>query len=439
LDFSSSLLSLGSGVLPESFDGLKSELPLDWIRQCLSAHGIATLRRRKLPAENVVWMIVGLALFRNRRIPEVVQRLDLILPDAEGNKRSLSEGAITPARDRVGAEPLRGLFKLTCDRWGQDSAKRHAWRGLKVLGIDATTLRVPDTRENRDEFGQLRGSSYPLVRMAALMVLRSRTLLDCAISGCRTGEATLAAEMIPTIPNDSVTILDRYFHCYWIWQAIRSDEKNRHWIVRARDDVRNWKTVQRLGPNDDLVEIAPSTYARWKHPEVSETIRARAIRYRRKGFKPRTILTSLLDPLAFPAKELSALYHERWELEIGYNEIKTTMLEQRESIRSKTPERVMQELWGLVTAYNLLRREMEAAAVELGVPPIRISFLVTLNLARDLFYWAEVASPGKWPEMFDKFRLDMRRVILAPRRTRSYRRHVKRPVDKYPANVGHLA
>jgi len=111
--------------------------------------------------------------------------------------------------------------------------------------------------------------------------------------------------------------------------------------------------------------------------------KVRAVRYQRKGFPPSTLLTSLLEPVAYPAEELIALYHERWELEVGYDEIKTHLLEREEAIRSKTPSGVRQELWGIGLAYNLVRLEMERAADEVGAPPSRISFVNALALIRN--------------------------------------------------------
>ena len=107
-----------------------------------------------------------------------------------------------------------------------------------------------------------------------------------------------------------------------------------------------------------------SHQARKKNPTLPKVWVVRAIRYQRKGFPPQTLLTSLLDPVDYPAEELIGLYHERWELELGYAEIKTEMLEREESIRSKSPTAVAQEMWGILLAYNLVRLEMERVADE---------------------------------------------------------------------------
>jgi hypothetical protein len=435
MSLSSSLVALGDGRLPATFEGLRTHLPLDWIESCLEKHGVATLRRRKLPVENVVWLIVGMALFRDRPIPEIVRRLDLVLPGEDGRKQDVAEGAITPARDRLGIEPLLSLFKMTAKRWVKESADRYPWRGLTLFGIDGKTLRIPDSLENRQEFGGHSGSNYPLVRLVMLMALRSRVALDFSLSGSATGEGTLAKKLLSSIPEHSLTILDRYFHNYTIWQEIYSQKENRHWLVRARDDLRkSWKTIERFGPGDELVEIAVSQQTRSKHPELPEKLRIRMIRYRRAGFKTRTLATSLLDHKVYPAREIAELYHERWELELAYDEIKTQTLESRETIRSQTPERVHQELSGLVIAYNLVRREMEGMALKLELPANRISFQATLMMMRDLFFWAEVAKPGKLPLMMAKMELKLETFVLPPRRARRYPRVLKARLSKYGIN-----
>ena len=109
------------------------------------------------------------------------------------------------------------------------------------------------------------------------------------------------------------------------------------------------------------------------------TLRVRAIRYRRRGFRPQTLLTSLLDPVAYPAAELVALYHERWELELGFDEVKTHTLERAEAVRSKTPARVTQEVWGLALGYNLVRLAMARVAARAGVAPTRVSIVTRSN------------------------------------------------------------
>lgn len=441
----SSLASLADGTLPKSFEGLKSHIDREWITSALAKTGVATVRRRKLPAEQVVWLAVGIALYRDRPIPEVVDRLDLVLHDENGKRQGITNGAIVEARNKVGAEPVADLFHATGRHWALESADKHRWRGLMVLGGDGTMMRVPDTAENRDEFGlppsssSRKSSGYPQIRAVGLMVLRSHLLLDFAFAGCKAGELAVAQPLIERAPDQSITILDRYFVNHLLWHKIRSGGHERHWLVRARSNSK-WRVVKRLGRSDDLVEIEFPRALRSEHPDLPRTFMARAVRYRRKGFRQRALLTSLLDPEKYPAVEIAELYHERWELELGYDEIKTEMLEREEAIRSEAPERVRQEVWGLAVAYNLIRREMEAAATQWGVPPRRMSFAISLRAIRDLFMWAAVASPGSLPKMLKDLRLELRHFILPPRRSeRRYARSVKIKMSGYARNDRHPA
>ena len=135
----------------------------------------------------------------------------------------------------------------------------------------------------------------------------------------------------------------------------------------------------------------------------------------------------------YPASELRALYHERWELELGFNEVKTEMLEREEAIRSKTPPGAMQELWAIGLAYNLIRLEMEQVAAEAKVPPARISFVMSMRLIRDEWMWAAASkSPGAIPANLRRLRNELKRFVLPPRRThRSFPRAVKLKMSSY--------
>jgi hypothetical protein len=443
MGLTSALVALGDGTLPASFEGLKSRVPIEWIESALKVHGVATLRKRKLPAEQVVWLAIGMGVYRDRPIEDVVSRLDLVLPGEDGEPQTVGKGAISTARARVGAEPLRTIFQVTTGHWGLESADRYRWRGLMVLGGDGVTLRVPDSPENREEFhlpgSARRSAGYPQIRGVGLLDLRSRKLVDFDFADCKTGELTLAGPLLERVPAHSVTVLDRLYVDYFLLHRIHSGGEQRHWLLRARKNLK-WEVVRRLGRGDELVEIAFSPAVRREHPELPQTFRARVIRYHRKGFRPRVLMTSLLDPEQYPATEIADLYCERWELELAYDEIKTHTLDREEAIRSRTPEGVRQEVWGLLIAYNLVRHEMEGVALERGVAPRRVSFLYSLRVIRDVFYWAATTSPGSLPKMVKKMRLAVGALILPERRThRRYPRHVKIKMTGYARNDGHPA
>lgn len=437
MGLASSLVAIGDGTLPDSYEGLKSHFNAGWIESALGRSGVATLRKRKLPAEQVIWLVIGMALYRDRPIDDIVRALDLVLPGEDGQLRAVTKGAIPQARDRVGAEPLRELFRSTAESWATASAEKHRWRGLMVLGIDGTRLRVPDSPENRETFGLASSAragtcSYPLIQVAALMALRSHLLLDFDFADGRTSEGELAWPMIERAPSEALIIVDRGFAYHATFQHIA--EGSRHWLARARKGHR-WQVVRKLGDGDDLVEIQTSSA---KNPEVPPAYVARAIRYQRKGFPAQVLLTSLIDAKRYPAAEIVELYHERWELELGYDEIKTETLEQFEAIRSRAPERVRQEVWGLAVAYNLVRREMEAVAAQLRVAPTRISFRGALRTIRDAFIWASVANPGAVPKLVQRMRMEIAELLLPERRPhRAYPRVVKIKMSNYDRNDSH--
>ena len=149
------------------------------------------------------------------------------------------------------------------------------------------------------------------------------------------------------------------------------------------------------------------------------------------GFRKQFLLTSLRESKNFPAQEIVELYHERWELELGYDEIKTDLLDREEAIRSKTPDGVRQELWGVLLVFNLVRLEMEAIARQENIAPTRISFVSALRLIRDEWEWLSLSNAGAIPKRLAELRRNVKRYILPPRRKRSYPRAVKLKMSNY--------
>lgn len=430
------LLAAGQGERSESFELFSRTLDIGWVRRALAATGTASVRRRKLPAEFVVWLVIGMALLRDRSIEEVVHHLDLVLPDlkAPGQRSRVSRGSVVEARDRLGGGALAVLFTETSQRWAGRSADALRWRELAVYGMDGTTLLTPDTVQNEQAFGRPRSGrsagAYPQLRLVALMVLRSHLLADFAVGPFDTSEQTLAHKLWERLPDHSLTIVDKGFLNYFVFHQIQAKGTERHWLCRAKANLK-WRVVRSLGPGDDLVEIPINRSLRKKHPELPQSIPARAIRYQRRGFRPQMLLTSLLDSKAYPASEIVALYHERWELEIGFDELKTHTLERAETLRSKAPERILQELWGLAIAYNLVRLEMAHVAERLRLPPSRLSYRHSLMLIRSFLLSAWLASPGVLPRRLHALHCDLSLLVLPERRGRSFPRVVKIKMSGY--------
>jgi hypothetical protein len=377
-----------------------------------------------------------MAMFRDRPISMVVASLDLAMPAPSG---PTAKSAIAQARARLGEEPLAYLFSTTADRWVSRSADRYTWRGYQLLAYDGTTLAVPDSPENRAEFGgQSSGpkggtSGYPSVRVVGLMSVRSHLLAALRIGPYAVGEVTLARELWRELPDHSVTIVDRGLMVANDLIQLERSGTNRHWVSRLKRKDTRFRTVASLGPGDALIELEVRREARRQNPELPRFWQVRAVTYIHQG-KTTTLLTSLVDPKQFPAEELIHLYRERWEEEIAYDEIKTHMLGREEAIRSRTPAGVRQELFGIAIAYNLVRLEMAAVGEEAKVPPTRISFMMALRTIRDEWFWSSTStSPGALPKHLAKLRQALKLWILPPRRSdRRYPRAVKVRTTHFP-------
>ena len=421
---------------PAQFEKMLGQFDAEWISQALAATGSATLRRRRLPMEQVMLLVIGMALLRDLAIPDVARQLELVLPS--GTSRTTAPSAVVQARRRLGADAMEWLFAHSAAQWGQDSVRRDTWRSLALFVVDGSTLRVPDTDANRAHFGGQKShrgeSGYPQLRLNVLMAARSHVLLAASFAPYSVDERTLAADLWTHIGDDSVTLLDRGYLQANVLVRL-AEGKNRHWLTRARKNS-TWNVIRRLGPGDALVEMAVSRTARGKDPTLPASFQARVIEYQQKGFAPQKLLTSLLDPAKYPAAEIRALYHERWEIELAYDELKTEMLDREEAIRSKSPDGVAQELWGILLAYNLVRREMESIADEIGQPPLRISFVAALRELVSQLLWAAVTgTPGGIPPRIADMRDKIRQFLLPPRRARpSYPRAVKVKMSNYELN-----
>ncbi len=433
---------------PAAFDEFAAHLDAEWLDTALKATGKMTVRRRAMPAPIVVWLVVGMALFRNLSIAEVVRHLGLSgLGGQELGRGRVAKSSISEARDRLGEEPMAWLFAETGKQWAAATAEENRWQGLSLYATDGTTLRVQDTEENRQAFclpGSGRGQSgYPQVRVVALMAVRSHVLAAAAMGPCcgkQTGEQSLARELWGLVPDHSVTIADKGFLDYGQLHALQISGSERHWLVRAKKNLR-WETVRELGAGDYLVQVKTSSTSRRGFPELPREFQCRAICYQADNGEPQWLLTSLLDDERYPALEIAQLYHERWEIELGYDEIKTHMLERQEALRSKRPVKVRQEIWGILLAYNLVRMKMATVAAKLDLPSTRLSFTHTLRLVRmfcELHAW--VAAPSKLLSRIEDLEDMIEMLVIPPRRTeRRYPRHVKIKMSKFKRNAGRPA
>jgi hypothetical protein len=416
--------------LPEDVSRLRQHLPTEQIEQCLQATNKATLRRRRLPAEQVVWLTIGMALFRRSSISEVLHTLDLAL---EGQKVTVARSAIPKARGRVGPEPLQWLFERTAGQWAHTMARQQAWRGLALYAIDGTLLSTPDTTSNECAFGRHRSgkkrtpAAYPQLRLVSLMAVRPRLLAGAVFGALSTAELTMAQNhLIPEIPDYSLTVVDRLYANSPTLLPLLEDGCQRHFLTRLKSNAK-WEKLQELGEGDFLVRVPVNGDARQANPQMPRSYDARVLTYG-QGY----LLTSLTDGEQFPADEVRAMYHERWEIELGYDELKTDVLQQQPTLRSKSAPAIAQEVWALLLAYNLVRYEMAHVAAEAKVSPNRISFVMALSLICTEWQ-CSAATPGAIPKRLQQLRAQVSHFVLPKRKShRRFPRAVKRKESSYP-------
>lgn len=435
------LLDTDTFANPESLSTFQKDLPLEWIEEALHKTNKASIRKRKLPAELVVWLVIGMGLFRDRSITDVVSKLDQHLSDSLGD--SVAPSAIPQARQRLTDEPLAQLFSITAKHWGEQEDSDDRWNNLKLFSIDGTQFRCHDTPEHVQTFGYIhhrkdKHTEYPIVRLCALTSLRSRIIHDVAFGPSFKGEINYAKQLTRSAPESSLTIFDR---CYLSaelminWQRKNTDC---HWLTPIKSNTK-YDIIEILGEGDYLVEMAVSAHARKQDPSLPERWKARLVLYPESNQRNhiKGLLSSLVDHKAYSAEQIRDVYFERWEIECGYGEIKHQMLEDSVLLRSLSTVGVNQEIWGILMAYNLIRVEISRIAKEAKVSPLRISFVMAMRDIQDELLWCAIAAPGTIPKKLRAMREKVKRYILPEKRKRPKRRSVRISKTRYTVQSKH--
>jgi Insertion element 4 transposase N-terminal/Transposase DDE domain len=360
-------------------------IPPDRVRQILAETGRASERERDLPAQVMVYYAIALALYMGSSTREVLRCLLEGLRwlwGAEAVKVAGKSG-ISQARSRLGEAPLRRLYEAVVQPIAT-RATRGAWyRGWRLASLDGSCLDVADTADNA-EFGgpgASRGeSAFPQLRFVALVENGTHVLFGARLGCYADGETTLARAVLAALRPGMLCLADRQFFGYALWQAAASAGAALLW--RGKHNLRLPREAV-LADGSYLTTIYPSDKDR-RHR--SGGIRVRVVEYRLAGIAEAEplyrLLTTLLDPAQAPAAELAALYHERWEIEGALAELKTQLRGARVVLRSKTPELVRQEVWGLLLAHFAVRGLMHEAALKADEDPDRLSFSHAVRVVR---------------------------------------------------------
>lgn len=368
------------GVITKTF-------PLSSIGLVLSQTGTASVRQRDLPAQVVVYYVIALALYMQSSYREVLRcLLEAVqwLRDPSVGVRVAGKSGISQARTRLGWEPLQQLHDELVKPIAVRGTRGAWYRSWRLVSVDGSTLDIADEKANEDTFsrpGASRGSSaYPQIRFVSLVENGTHVLFGSQMDGYRTGEITLAKAVIPRLRSGMLCLADRNFFGFELWQLAQGTGADLLW--RMKKNMR-MASEKRLPDGSYLSHVYPSERD-WRHKTNGVVLRV--IDYRLEGIEGSEpiyrLATTILDPVKAPADELAALYHERWEIETAFDELKTHLRGAKIVLRSKTPDLVRQEFYGLLMAHFAIRGLMHEAALKADEDPDRLSFLHAVRVVR---------------------------------------------------------
>lgn len=369
------------GVVAKTF-------PLDQVHAILRETGCASIRQSKLPAHVVFYYVIALALFSQVSYGEVlrclVEGLGWLGDSSVQRIRRSSRSAISMARARLGAAPLRRMVETAIVPLAGRATQGAWYRGRRLISIDGTTLDLADTVANEQAFGRpgaSRGkSAFPQLRMVSLLENGTHVLFGTQWGRYSKSENALAEEALDHLEAGMLCLADRGFFGYALWKKASSTGADLLWRIKKNATL---PCDRRLADGSYLSRIFASTKER-RHER--NAIVVRVIEYELEGVEDGEplyrLITSMLDCRKAPAEELAALYHDRWEIENVFDEFKTHLRGRQAVLRSKTPELVEQELYGFLLAHFAIRGLMHEAALKADVDPDRLSFLHTVRVVR---------------------------------------------------------
>ena len=407
---------------PGHLGELTQIVPFEMVDEVLAATGRTQVRLRALPSRVVVYLLLAAGLFAELGYRQVWARLVSGWDDAH---LVPSSSALAQARRRVGAGPLKMLFELLAG----PPAAAVRWRGLLVCAIDGTTMAVPDSPANLARYGHQSGShggsGYPLIRLLAVVACGTRTLLGVTFGPFRVGETSYAPALSGCLRPGMVLLGDRNFAVAGLVPQILATGADL--LIRCKSS----RVLPRLAdlPDRSWTSLMGGVPVRVIDAQITVVLggggRRRAGHYR--------LITTLTDHRRYPAAELVALYHQRWEIETAYLELKSTILGGR-VLRARTPQGVDQEIYALLAAYQALRLAMaDAVSTAPAVPADRASFTIALNTARDQIIHAAGIIADTTTDLTGRIGRAILASPLPARRARISPRVVKRAISKHRA------
>jgi hypothetical protein len=396
-------------------------VPFDMVDAALAETGRVQSRVRALPSRVVVYLLLAAALFTECGHRQVWARLTAGLDGLE--VAAPSAAGLAGARRRVGAVPLRALFDLLRGPAAGPATRGVWWRGRLVCALDGTTLCCPDTPANLAVYGKggshHGGTGYPLIRLVAVVACGTRALLEMVFGTIGRGEPAYAAELVSGLHPGMLLLADRNFAAADLIAGIHHTGADL--LIRVKAG-RRLPVCRRCGDGSWISRIGP--------------VQVRVIRCALTLATPAgrrseiyQLVTTVIDP-GCPAGELVRLYHQRWEIETAYLELKQSILAGR-VLRARTPAGLEQEIYALLVAYQALRIAIcDATLAQSDIDPDRGSFTVALHAARDQL----IKAAGVLADSGDLIGVIGRQVLnslLPDRRCRTAPRVVKRAISNY--------
>lgn len=374
---------LAMGVLAKTY-------PTARVRAILRDQGKASQRERELPAHLMVYYVMGLGLWMEASCREVLRCLLMGVQWLLGSERGYKvtgKSGITQARQRLGWEVMKAIYEEVVQPIGQKHTRGAWYRNWRVVSLDGSTLEVADSEENVQAFGRppaSRGSSaYPQLRFVALLENGTHVLFAARYGEYRCGEVSLAEEVIPHLQKGMLCLADRMFMGGPLWKKATQTGADLLWRCKRST---KFACVQRLEDGSYLSYVYPKRSDRVNHPgDPQYCLPVRVIEYRLHGVAGGQepwyrLVTTILDPQQAPARELAALYQQRWEIENALDEFKVHLRGAQVVLRSQTPDLVRQEFYGFLMLHFAVRSFMHEAALSADCDPDELSFVHSVKV-----------------------------------------------------------
>jgi len=386
------------GVVTKTF-------PPDKIRAVLATTGKQSVRQRDLPAHVVLYYVIALALYMQSSYREVLRcLLEGIqwLAEPSGGIRVAGNSGISQARTRLGWEPLRQLHDEVVRPIAVEATRGAWYRRWRLVNLDGSTLDVADEKSNSEAFGRpgaSRGASaYPQIRLVSLVENGTHVLFATRMADYATSEVALAKTVLPGLVKGMLCMADRGFFGCELWKQAAATGADLLW--RVRKDI--LLPCEKRLPDGSFPSRIYASQPDRRHNRNGVVVRV--IEYRLEGVGGADSLyrlaTTIRDHEQAPATELAAGYHERWEIETAFDELKTHLRGAGIVLRSKTPDLVRQEFWGLMLAHFAVRGLMHEAALSAGEDPDRLSYIHAVRVVRrkmTTFGSIPTSGPGEIP------------------------------------------